>query len=65
MTRTTHHSHPTPAFPVFCMAFTDDESLLLGGGGGASRTGIVNKLVCNLPLCISYFFGPYGLFCVE
>ncbi|KAJ9094458.1 hypothetical protein QFC21_005997 [Naganishia friedmannii] len=44
MTRTTHHSHPTPAFPVFCMAFTDDESLLLGGGGGASRTGIVNKL---------------------
>jgi hypothetical protein len=47
------------------MAFTDDESLLLGGGGGASRTGIVNKLVCNLPLCISYFFGPYGLFCVE
>ncbi|GHJ86835.1 hypothetical protein NliqN6_3237 [Naganishia liquefaciens] len=44
MTRTTHHAHPTPGFPVFCIAFTDDTHLLLGGGGGASRTGILNKL---------------------
>lgn len=63
MTRTTHHAHPTPAFPVFCMAFTDDEHLLLGGGGGASRTGIVNKLVSREALsislsCLAYDFRP-------
>lgn len=45
MTRTQHYEHPTPAFPVACLAFADDTTLLLGGGGGPSRTGIKNKLV--------------------
>ncbi|WVF66218.1 hypothetical protein IAT40_000958 [Kwoniella sp. CBS 6097] len=44
MTRTTHHPHPTPSFPVYCLDWANDETLLLGGGGGASRSGIQNKL---------------------
>lgn len=45
MTRTTHKSHPTPSFPVYCLDWADDQTLLLGGGGGASRSGISNMLV--------------------
>lgn len=48
MTRTTHKSHPTPSFPVYCLDWADDQTLLLGGGGGASRSGISNMLVRNL-----------------
>lgn len=50
MTRTRHYTHPTHAFPVYCLDWTDDEVILLGGGGGASRSGIGNKLVrfCHL-----------------
>ncbi|WWC66884.1 uncharacterized protein I206_100791 [Kwoniella pini CBS 10737] len=49
MTRTAHHPHPTPAFPVYCLDWADDETLILGGGGGASRSGIKNKLkVCKV-----------------
>ncbi|OCF38627.1 prolactin regulatory element-binding protein [Kwoniella heveanensis CBS 569] len=44
MTRTAHHPHPTPSFPVYCLDWADDDTLLLGGGGGASRSGIQNKL---------------------
>ncbi|WVQ93840.1 hypothetical protein IAU59_000918 [Kwoniella sp. CBS 9459] len=44
MTRTAHHPHATPSFPVYCLDWADDETLLLGGGGGASRSGIQNKL---------------------
>lgn len=44
MTRTKHYSHPTPAFPVYCLGWADDTTLLLGGGGGASRTGVLNKI---------------------
>lgn len=45
MTRTDHFACPTPAFPVYSLAFTSDRDVILGGGGGASRTGIANKLV--------------------
>lgn len=45
MTRTKHHSHATPGFPVVCLGWADDSGLILGGGGGASRTGVKNKLV--------------------
>lgn len=48
MTRTRHYMHPTHAFPVYCIDWTDDEVILMGGGGGASRSGIGNKLVCHL-----------------
>ncbi|WWC58074.1 uncharacterized protein I303_100609 [Kwoniella dejecticola CBS 10117] len=49
MTRTSHHPHPTPSFPVYCLDWADDETLILGGGGGASRSGIKNKLkVCKV-----------------
>lgn len=51
MTRTTHKAHPTPAFPVYCLDWADDETLILGGGGGASRSGISNMLVRNSPSC--------------
>ncbi|KAK8845425.1 hypothetical protein IAR55_006138 [Kwoniella newhampshirensis] len=44
MTRTAHHPHPTPSFPVYCLDWADDDTLLLGGGGGASRSGIQNKI---------------------
>ncbi|KAK4688290.1 prolactin regulatory element-binding protein, partial [Tremellales sp. Uapishka_1] len=44
MTRTAHHPHPTPAFPVYCLDWADDDTLIMGGGGGASRSGIINKL---------------------
>ncbi|WWD22371.1 hypothetical protein CI109_106862 [Kwoniella shandongensis] len=44
MTRTAHHAHPTPSFPVYCLDWADDDTLLLGGGGGASRSGIQNKI---------------------
>lgn len=45
MTRTAHHPHPTPSFPVYCLDWADDANLVLGGGGGATRSGIQNKLV--------------------
>ncbi|WRT63668.1 uncharacterized protein IL334_000591 [Kwoniella shivajii] len=49
MTRTSHHPHPTPSFPVYCLDWADDDTLILGGGGGASRSGIQNKLkVCKV-----------------
>ncbi|WWD05890.1 hypothetical protein V865_003974 [Kwoniella europaea PYCC6329] len=49
MTRTAHHPHPTPSFPVYCLDWADDDTLILGGGGGASRSGIQNKLkVCKV-----------------
>ncbi|OXC81751.1 prolactin regulatory element-binding protein [Cryptococcus neoformans var. grubii Br795] len=44
MTRTAHHPHPTPSFPVYCLDWADDAKLILGGGGGATRSGIQNKL---------------------
>ncbi|RXK39100.1 prolactin regulatory element-binding protein [Tremella mesenterica] len=44
MTRTQHHHHNTPQFPVYCLDWVDDTTLILGGGGGASRSGIENKL---------------------
>ncbi|KIR30045.1 prolactin regulatory element-binding protein [Cryptococcus deuterogattii 99/473] len=44
MTRTAHHPHPTPSFPVYCLDWADDAKLVLGGGGGATRSGIQNKL---------------------
>ncbi|AAW46170.1 hypothetical protein CNBK1430 [Cryptococcus deneoformans B-3501A] len=44
MTRTAHHPHPTPSFPVYCLDWADDANLVLGGGGGATRSGIQNKL---------------------
>ncbi|ORY34349.1 quinon protein alcohol dehydrogenase-like superfamily [Naematelia encephala] len=44
MTRTSHHPHPTPAFPVYALDWADDETLILAGGGGASRSGIENKI---------------------
>ncbi|KAI9635934.1 WD40-repeat-containing domain protein [Dioszegia hungarica] len=44
MTRTSHKAHPTPAFPVYCLDWADDEVVIMGGGGGASRSGIENKL---------------------
>ena len=47
MTRTQHYSHATTAFPVYCLDWTADTTVLLGGGGGASRSGIINKLVCG------------------
>ncbi|WVR03459.1 hypothetical protein IAU60_000450 [Kwoniella sp. DSM 27419] len=49
MTRTSHHPHPTPSFPVYCLEWASDDTLVLGGGGGASRSGIQNKLkVCKV-----------------
>lgn len=45
MTRTSHKAHPTPAFPVYCIDWADDETIILGGGGGATKSGIHNKLV--------------------
>ncbi|WVQ76361.1 hypothetical protein IAR50_006026 [Cryptococcus sp. DSM 104548] len=49
MTRTAHHPHPTPAFPVYCLEWATDHDLILGGGGGATRSGIQNKLkLCNV-----------------
>jgi hypothetical protein len=48
MTRTAHHSHPTPAFPVYTADWVADDKLILGGGGGASRSGIKNKLVSTV-----------------
>lgn len=53
MTRTTHKSHPTPSFPVYCLDWADDQTLLMGGGGGASRSGISNMLVRLPPLSLS------------
>ncbi|KAL7420728.1 hypothetical protein Q5752_004679 [Cryptotrichosporon argae] len=44
MTRTQHHAHATPSFPVYCLAWAADDALVLGGGGGPSRSGIDNKL---------------------
>jgi len=58
MTRTSHHPHPTPSFPVYCLDWADDDTLLLGGGGGASRSGIDNKLVRVLILEIWIIY-PY------
>ncbi|ODN97087.1 hypothetical protein I350_08067 [Cryptococcus amylolentus CBS 6273] len=49
MTRTAHHAHPTPSYPVYCLDWATDDSLLLGGGGGATKSGIQNKLkLCNV-----------------
>ena len=45
MTRTSHKAHPTPAFPVYAVDWTDDDTLILAGGGGATKSGIKNKLV--------------------
>lgn len=45
MTRTSHTAHATPAFPVYCVDWADDDVVVLGGGGGASRSGIENKIV--------------------
>lgn len=45
MTRTSHRPHPTPAFPVYCLDWADDEIVIMGGGGGAGRSGIKNQLV--------------------
>jgi len=50
MTRTDHFACPTPAFPVYSLAFISDADVVLGGGGGASRTGIANKLVRTAPV---------------
>lgn len=45
MTRTQHYAHPTKSFPVYCLDWTNDDTVLLGGGGGATKSGIANKFV--------------------
>lgn len=53
MTRTAHHSHATPAFPVYTADWIADDKLILGGGGGASRSGIKNKLVSAVKVLVA------------
>ncbi|SCZ94646.1 BZ3500_MvSof-1268-A1-R1_Chr12-3g04019 [Microbotryum saponariae] len=39
-----HHWSLDVAFPVYAIAFIDDETIVLAGGGGSSRTGVKNRL---------------------
>jgi hypothetical protein len=43
--RTQHDTYTLDGFPIYTLAFLDDDKVILGGGGGQGRSGVKNKLV--------------------
>lgn len=64
MSRQTRHYHVGVDFPVYALAWLDDDHVAVTGGGGAGRSGIKNSLVSYVaePPCKWYRKAPAILF---
>jgi hypothetical protein len=56
MSSSTSHFHIGVDFPVYALAWLDDDHVAVTGGGGAGRSGIKNSLVGCL-YCLSVCYG--------
>jgi hypothetical protein len=41
-------------FPVFALQWQDNSTFIASGGGGSSRSGVKNKIVCQVPERAAY-----------
>ena len=53
MSSSTSHFHVGVDFPVYALAWLDDDHVAVTGGGGAGRSGIKNSLVGAIYLALA------------